>query len=184
MGRFGAAGSLEFEPNYEAGHRVLLRVLQQFFEKQVTVVVEDDHGEARERAYRLATAALLVEMSRADFDIKGAERNAITHALQQAFTLSTAETDELVALAEDQADRATSLFEFTRLINQNFTSTQKEYLVELLWRVAFADGELDRYEEHLVRKVADLIHVRHMAFLKAKHRAKRFFESSPDTVGP
>jgi uncharacterized tellurite resistance protein B-like protein len=91
--------------------------------------------------------------------------------MQRAFELDASQTAELLTLAEQDANEATSLFEFTRLINKHFDAEQKQHFVELLWHVALADGEIDKYEDHLVRKVADLIHVPHLSFIRAKHDA-------------
>lgn len=154
----------------------MLKVISQFFTEQLTKVQPENDAVEREHAYRLASAALLIEMSRADFQVSQSERDAVTDAIRRTFDLGAAETEHLLELAAQEADSATSLYEFTRLINDHFDRGQKEHLVELMWQVAFADGHLDKYEEHLVRKVADLIHLPHVAFIHAKHRAK---ESSP-----
>ena len=130
-------------------------------------------GEERSRACRIAGAALLVEMSRADHEVTAVERGVIESALGHVFELDPAASARLYREAERHADDATSLYEFTRLINDHFELAEKENLVELLWFVAFADGALDKYEEHLVRRVADLVHVSHGAFIRAKHRAMR-----------
>lgn len=145
--------------------------IKRFFDANLTAATEAGSPVEQEHAYRLATAALLIEMTRADHEVKGVERDAVIHAVQRAFELDSAQTEELIALAEQEADEATSLFEFTRLINRHFDAKQKEHFVELLWHVALADGELDKYEEHLVRKVADLIYVPHLAYIRAKHNA-------------
>ena len=150
----------------------MIKSIQRFFEQHISPAVEEHPAVDRERAYRVATAALLVEMSRADFDVSPAERLAIEKALGHAFELEPAEIAELLELAEAEVAHATSLFEFTRLINQHFSLPQKEKVIELLWYVALADNELDRYEEHLVRRVADLIYVPHLAFIRAKHRVR------------
>ena len=125
----------------------------------------------RDRACRIAGAALLVEMSRADYEVTPVERGAIERALRHVFKLDPTAATELYREAERHADDATSLYEFTRLINDHFRPDEKENLVELLWFVAFSDGALDKYEEHLVRRVADLIYVSHGAFIRTKHRA-------------
>ena len=145
--------------------------IKRFFDANVTAATQAGNPVDQERAYQLATAALLIEMTRADHDVKSVERIAVTQAVQRAFELDASETEELLALAEKEADTATSLYEFTRLINQHFDAKQKEHIVELLWHVALADGEVDKYEDHLVRKVADLIYVPHLAFIRAKHNA-------------
>lgn len=149
----------------------MLASIKRFFDANLAAAGQARSAVEQEHAYRLATAALLIEMTRADYDVKTVEREAVTHAVQRVFGLDAAETAELVALAEQEADEATSLYEFTRLINDNFEPQQKEHIVELMWQVALADGEIDKYEDHLVRKVADLIHLPHLTFIRAKHTA-------------
>jgi uncharacterized tellurite resistance protein B-like protein len=145
--------------------------IKRFFDANLMAATEASSPARQEHAYKLASAALLIEMTRADHDVKGIERDAVADAVRRAFEFNSSETEELLALAEKEADHATSLYEFTRLINHHFDAEQKSHLVELLWHVALADGEIDKYEEHLVRKVADLIHVPHRAYIRAKHRA-------------
>jgi len=155
----------------------MLDLVQKFFHTHIANEVAEGSAKASEHACQLAGAALLIEMTRADFDIKTVERQAVTRAVSKAFDLDSKETGELLRLAESRAEHATSLYEFTRLINDHFDDQQKACLVEQLWHVAYADGELDKYEEHLVRKIAELIHVRHTTFIQAKHQAKTWFES-------
>ncbi|GMQ95963.1 MAG: TerB family tellurite resistance protein [Gammaproteobacteria bacterium] len=145
--------------------------IKRFFDANLTAAAEASSPAQQDRAYKLALAALLIEMTRADHDVKGIERDAVADAVRRAFELNASETEELLALAEKEADKATSLYEFTQLINHHFDPEQKAYFVELLWHVALADGEIDKYEEYLVRKVADLIHVPHRMYIRAKHRA-------------
>ena len=149
----------------------MIKSIKRFFDANLTAASEASNAAEQEHAYHLATAALLIEMTRADHEVKGIEREAVAHAVQRALELTSSETEELLALAEKEADNATSLYEFTRLINRHFDPKQKEHFVELLWHVALADGELDKYEEHLVRKVADLTYVPHLSYVRAKHRA-------------
>ena len=149
----------------------MIAAIKRFFDANLTPAIEASNPAEQERAYQLATAALLIEMTRADHDVKVVERDAVTRAVQRAFELDSERTEELVALAEQEANEATSLYEFTRLINRHFDAKQKEHIVELLWHVALVDGELDKYEEHLVRKVADLIYVPHLSYIRAKHQA-------------
>lgn len=135
---------------------------------------ESDAGaeESAEHAQRLATAALLVETARADFTVEDQEIERLSALVRQVFGLSAAETDELVTLARAEADAATSLYEFTSRLNAHYGPAQRAHMVELMWRVAYADGELDKYEEHLVRRVADLLHVSHSDFIRTKLRAQ------------
>jgi uncharacterized tellurite resistance protein B-like protein len=88
--------------------------------------------------------------------------------LQTALGISQQEIDELVALAGKAADKATSLYEFTRLINDHYSREQKLQVIQSMWRIAYADDALDKYEERLIRQVSDLIHVPHKDYIRLK----------------
>ena len=150
----------------------MIRTFRRLFESTVATAARAEEAEAREHGYHVATAALLVEVMRADYAVRAEERDAVLRALEAAFDdLSPEETRDLLARAEERADGATSLYEFTQHVNRQLDHDQKAHVVELLWRVAYADGDLDKYEEHLVRRIADLIHVPHSVFIRMKHRA-------------
>lgn len=145
----------------------MLGAIQEFFRSKINPqdAVQDD-----QQRLQLATAALLFEMLRADHDEHPQERRTLEAALRKCFDLGRDETLELAALADTEAANAVSLYQFTGLINRHFSPHQKIRVVEMLWQVAYADGRLDPYEEALVRKIADLIHVPHRDFIRAKHR--------------
>ena len=132
----------------------------------------EERAAAHERAVRLAAGVLLFEIVRADGKVADAERTVMRASLQSTFGMSAADCDELMRAAEDQSRTASSLYEFTSVIDAEFTNEQKKRIVELLWLVAFADGAKDFTEEHLVRKIAGLLHVAHPDFIDAKIRAK------------
>ena len=151
----------------------MIRAFQRLFETTVAAATRSAEIEEQEHGYHVATAALLVEMMRADYAIEAAERDTVLQALSAAFPdLTTEESEELLARAEERADDATSLYEFTRIVNAQFNPGQKAHVIELLWQVAYADGDLDKYEEGLVRRIADLLHVPHTVFIRMKHRAR------------
>lgn len=129
-------------------------------------------AEAHERAVWLAAGALLFEIVRADNKVEEAERTVMKAALQSTFNLSAEQTAEIMGLSEEKSRAATSLYEFTSLIDAEFSGDQKKRIVELLWLVAFADGRKDPEEEHLIRKIAGLLHVAHPDFIDAKIRAR------------
>jgi uncharacterized tellurite resistance protein B-like protein len=126
-----------------------------------------------EQAIRLAAAALLFEVVRADGQVAPEERTVMQAAVQSTFGLSSEETQELLELAEEESRTAVSLYEFTRLVDQSFSAEQKKRVVELLWLVAFADARKDAHEEHLVRQIAGLLHVPHPDFIDAKIQARK-----------
>ena len=150
----------------------MLDSIKRFFEERVAAEAAQPSPEAREHGLRLAAAALLFEIVRADAEIKEAERTVVRAAIQGTFGLAQEEAGELMRLAEEESRDATSLYEFTHLIDKAFSPEQKKRVVELLWLVAFADGEKHAHEEHLVRKIAGLLHVPHPDFINAKIRAR------------
>jgi len=145
----------------------MLRAIQEFFQAEIAPA---SRGGDDQRGLQLATAALLFEMLRADEEDHPEERRTLETALANQFDLSEAETRELAALGDREANDSVSLYQFTGLINQHFSAQQKLQVVDMLWQVAFADGRLDPYEEALVRKIADLIYVPHRDFIRSKHR--------------
>jgi uncharacterized tellurite resistance protein B-like protein len=102
--------------------------------------------------------------------ISSAELDAVSKAVRSKFGLDEEQARALVESARDTAARATDDFEFTSLLNRHFTPGQKEGVIEQLWQVAYADGELSAYEEHFVRRIADLLYVSHGAYIAAKLR--------------
>ena len=109
--------------------------------------------------FELATAALLLELARADFSESSAEIEAIVHLLQRRFALDEAAVRQLIKDAGKRADRAVSLHEFTHRLNRELPEGDKLAIVEMLWRVSHADGRIDKHEEHLVQRIAGLLHV-------------------------
>jgi uncharacterized tellurite resistance protein B-like protein len=150
----------------------VLQSIKRFFEERVAAEAAEPVPETREHGLRLAAAALLFEVVRADAEVKDEERTVVRAAIQGTFGLSKDETDELMRLAEDESREATSLYEFTHLIDEAFTPEQKKRVVELLWLVVFADSEKDAHEEQIVRRIAGLLHVPHPDFIDAKIRAR------------
>ncbi|HEY5810603.1 MAG TPA: TerB family tellurite resistance protein [Povalibacter sp.] len=107
----------------------------------------------------LAIAALLIELARADFSESAAEFTAIQQLLGRRFGMDQRAVDDLLARAVQRADRAVSLHEFTHRLNSELPEADKLAIVEMLWQVSHADGHIDKHEEHLIRRVAGLLHV-------------------------
>ena len=150
----------------------MLASIKKFFEDRVAPEAAEPSPGAREHGLRLAAAALLFEIGRADAEVKEEELTVMRAAIQGTFGLDREETEELMRLAEQESREATSLYEFTHLIDDAFSPEQKKRVVELLWLVAFADAEKDAHEEQLVRRIAGLLHVPHPDFIDAKIRAR------------
>jgi len=149
----------------------MIKALREFVDNQL-LALKDEYDEGRQQTgCQYAAAMLLLEMCRADHKIEPVEHDAVAAALAQAFSLSDADIKALVDLAEAEIDHTTCLYEFTRTLNDQLPIEKKQLIVEMLWRVAYADGELDKYEDYFVRKIAELLHVRHGPMIQAKHRA-------------
>ena len=116
----------------------------------------------------IAALALLLEIARADHNNSDAEQVAVLAAAQRVFAFDAAAAAALVGDAESAVDGAVSMFDFTQVLNQHFDYRSKCQLLEQLWRVAYADGHLDHYEEYYLRKIADLLHLGHADFIRAK----------------
>ncbi|NNE64216.1 MAG: TerB family tellurite resistance protein [Gammaproteobacteria bacterium] len=125
-----------------------------------------------EHALRIATATLLIEVVRADFEVERSEMDEVRQILAQQFELSKQELEQLVSEDDEHADRLISLQHITRQLNENFSEEEKICVIEMMWQVVFADGNLDHYEEHLIRQVAELLYLPHSAFIKARHKAE------------
>lgn len=145
----------------------LLAFIEQRFAGQGTA--EDVPREA----LRLATAALLVEMARADFEEDDTELERAGALLAERYGLDEKAADELLAAARDESDRAVSLFRFTHLINQQFAMPDKLALMGMLWEVAYADGRLDKHEDALMHKLAELLYVPSGDLMLAKEQVRK-----------
>ena len=146
----------------------MLRTIQKFFEQYISADQADDI----EHKLKLATAALLIEMMQQDHRVHAEEKQQVKTSLMKKFSLTKEEADNLFKLAEAEAHEATDFYQFTSLINQHYTQQQKIKVIEYLWSIAYADQHLDAYEEHMVRRIADLIYVSHKDFLQTKHKVQ------------
>jgi uncharacterized tellurite resistance protein B-like protein len=149
----------------------MLTKIKTFFQDQLMPKTQDTPQQAMHRL-QLGVAALLLEMVHVDGVKRPEQCPRVESAIRAHFDLSDDETDRLIELAEAERNEATDYFQFTSLINGQHTPEQKVALIEQLWRVALADNELHSHEEHLVRKIAQLLHVPHSAYIAAKHRAE------------
>lgn len=121
---------------------------------------------------QLATAALLIEVMVIDGDLDDQEMQAIAGTLSNMLHLSKEQIDQLIELSKEEVAEATSLYQFTKEINEHFDIEKKLSLMTAMWRVAFADGHLDKHEENIIRRVADLLHIRHSEYIRCKANAK------------
>jgi len=120
----------------------------------------------------MACAALLLEVAEADYKDDPAETRSILRALETELGLKRAAVAALLDQAKAETEGATDLFPYTHLINQRCTREQKCAMLTAMWRVAFADGDLDKYEEHLIRRTTELLRLEHSDFIRAKQAGR------------
>lgn len=156
----------------------LLDAIQDFFDERLrpeTLEGAKNLSRVTDRQLQLATAVLLLEVARSDFDLRADEFKAITTGVQSILGLTEDESTAVVRFAEEEVRQSKRLYEFTRLVNRHYTPEQKKLVVQHLWQVAFADAQLLASEEYIVRKIAELLAVPLADFLDAKIKARDVF---------
>lgn len=149
----------------------MLRTLQDLFDAFTPQAARTPADE--EHALQLACAVLLVEVMRAEPEVRPEERAAVVAALRGKFPLAPDELERLVELADEKARGANDFFAFTSTLNARFAHEQKVRIVEFMWQVAYADGDIGENENHLISKVAGLLHVTHGEYIAAKLHARQ-----------
>ncbi len=131
-----------------------------------------EDGESREEAIRMATAVLMIDVARADHVFEETEFESVLELIEGHFNISPEAAVEIFNEANEEAEDLTSLHEFTQLLHGNLDEAEKSRIVALLWRIAYADGRLDKYEDSLVLKISDLLHVSRGRVMRLKHDAE------------
>nr|WP_246311409.1 TerB family tellurite resistance protein [Halomonas zhaodongensis] len=146
-----------------------METISNFFQR---ALAEPEQRDNQTLTLELATAALLCEVMRADYDQSAAERDALKQMLINRYHLSESDVNELMALAEAEVDDAVDHYQFVSLIKAHYGYEQRCELVALMWQLAWADGSIDPLEEHRIRRLADLLHVSHSDFIRSKLQAE------------
>lgn len=146
----------------------MLKSIREFFDRNLAPA----SAEAMPRSIELATAALLIEVVRCDAGVTEDERRSVHDAVRAKFGLAPHEAETLIRLAEDEVAQANDLFQFTSLVNRDFTQAQKLAVLEHMWRAALADAGISAHEHHMLRRIAELLHVPHGDYIAAKMRAQ------------
>lgn len=145
----------------------MINKIKEFFNKKTEEAEDNPHS-----VLNIATAALLIEVMTIDGNMDQEEMDSVKSNLSTILELSDDEIQELIDLSQEEVSDATSLYQFTKEINANFELQQKLDLMTALWQVALADDYLDKYEESILRKIADLIHLRHSEYIECKTKAR------------
>ena len=126
----------------------------------------------RDAALRLATAVLMIDVARADHVFDESEFDRVLRLIEAHFNLSPEAAAELFNTASEHADDLVSAYEFTKMLHEHLTDDEKARVVSLLWQIAYADGQLDKYENSLVLKISDLLYVSRGRVMRLKHDAE------------
>ena len=119
----------------------------------------------------IACTVLLCEVMRADGHLAETEQQQLVELINRQFGLDLAEAENIIAQAITLSENATDFYQFTSTINEHYTIEERMKIVELLWQLAYADGELASIEKHIIRKIADLLHLRHSEYIQTKPKA-------------
>ena len=149
----------------------MIKKLAEKVSKAFATETVDITTEAREEAIRMATAVLMTEIARADYEYDESEFDLLLSLITRHFHISPTEAAELANEANETSEEYVSLHNFTQLLNKSLTDKEKERIVLFLWQIAYADGRLDKYEDSLVLKISELLYVRRVRVMRLKHDA-------------
>jgi len=150
-------------------------MIKKLFDQVASVVAatQPDTGESdRQHALDLATAILMVQVARADDHFEETEYDTLLKLIERHLDLSPEEAGELANKAGEHAEDAVDVHAFTKRLHANLSETEKARVVSMLWRIAYADGRLDKYEDSLVLKISDLLYVSRGLVMRLKHDAE------------
>ena len=146
----------------------MLKSIQNIFKRKENESAVDSKKSELELTY----ASLLIEVINSDNKFDDRERDKLLEILSSKLDIHKEELDNFTELAQKQSEDSTSLYEFTREINDQYEYEEKVRLITDLWGIAYSDGKLDKYEDYVIRKIADLIYVSHADFIKSKLKVK------------
>ncbi len=144
----------------------MIDIIKQFFSGKADQTA--GKGEDGGHDLKVATCALLVEMARIDESFTPQETKTILDILKSRFGVSSAHAEALMAEADKELVESVDLWQFARLINENYSREEKIGIIETLWQVVFVDGKMDQYEDYLMHKMMKLLRVSHQELIDAK----------------
>ena len=139
----------------------MIKLLRKIFKKKTAKI--DDIADVN-----LACAILLIEVSYSDFNIDNKEINSIIKLFKNELKLSEDKANWLSKESLKIHKDVNCLRKYIKLINENYTKTQKKNLINMAWLVARADNVVDKNEEHRIRKLTELLYLDHKDFIKSK----------------
>ena len=149
----------------------MIENIKHFFTEKIDTT-DQKSQESTEDSVSIATCALLLEMAHADSEFSEDERDNIINSLQSVFDMTEKDAKELIRLAELEREESLDLWQFTNLINQNYSREEKIRVAETLWTIIYTDGKVDQHEEYLMRKLTYLLDLDHQDMIEAKFKAR------------
>ena len=149
----------------------MIENIKKFFSEKIDTSDQESQVPS-ERSVPIAACALLLEMAHADSEFIQSERDNIIAILQSSFDMTEDDANELLNLADLERKESLDLWQFTNLINQNYSREEKIRVAETLWRVIYTDGKVDKHEEYLMRKLTFLLDLQHRDMIEAKFKAR------------
>jgi uncharacterized tellurite resistance protein B-like protein len=149
----------------------MFNIVKHFFDKEKA---EDPNAIDQESGHdtTVATCALLVEIAQIDGTFTQEEMETVISILKEKYGLSRENADALIAEAEKQLEESVDLWQFAKLINENYSNEEKMEIIETLWQVVYVDGKMDQYEHYLMNKLKHLLRVSHNQLIDAKLKVK------------
>ena len=145
----------------------MIKSLKRFFSQPASGGAIDP-GRDPEHDIRIATCALFLEMARIDEKFTPEEMETVLSIMQEKYGLSREHADALVAEADKELEESVDLWQFARLINENYALDEKMEIIEILWRMVYVDGKMDEYEHYLMNKLKNLLRLSHDQLIGAK----------------
>ena len=145
----------------------MIDLVKRFFSK-IPADNSEDAAPGKSHDLRVATTALFLEMARIDESFTNSEMDAILSILKNKYGLSAEHADALLTAADQELEQSLDLWQFAKLINENYSREEKEKIIEMLWQIVFVDEKLDKYENYMMHKVANLLRLSHNQLIAAK----------------
>lgn len=144
----------------------MLSKIKDFFNESASL--DKKGGQPKEKRIQIAACALMIEMGNIDDEFSEDEKGRIVTILKKEFSLTEEMAHELIELSKEELKGSVDIWQFTSLINENYSPEEKIQLMELVWKVVYADGHLDMHEDYLVKKIAHMLNLRHKEMIDAK----------------
>ncbi len=145
----------------------MLTKIKDFFNNNASLTA-DNNSDKKEARIQVAACALLLEMASIDDEFSETEEQGIVAILEKEFGLAEVMAKEVMELAGLELKENVDVWQFTSLINKNYSPDEKIELIELVWKVVYADGHLDKHEDYLVKKLSRMLNLSHKEMIDAK----------------